>query len=139
MTHRCYYLREDLKIKTFALLWLLKLVKIFVLSRERARKFPAMAPGFGKTLAEPSETSPLLSKPTHGSYPIDPSGGVGPEGSHVPGANEQDGGDIEQQVSNGDNSKHVGLPDVRKRMKYIFPAIAIGVSEAFNRIYEFLN
>ncbi|KAF2032176.1 MFS general substrate transporter [Setomelanomma holmii] len=39
----------------------------------------------------------------------------------------QDGGDIERQTSNGDSSKHQGLPEVKKRMKYIFPAIAIGV------------
>ncbi|KAH7406206.1 major facilitator superfamily domain-containing protein [Phaeosphaeria sp. MPI-PUGE-AT-0046c] len=40
---------------------------------------------------------------------------------------EEDGGDIERQISNGDSIKHLGLPEVRKRMKYIFPAIAIGV------------
>ncbi|EUC34710.1 hypothetical protein COCCADRAFT_3916 [Bipolaris zeicola 26-R-13] len=35
--------------------------------------------------------------------------------------------DIEQQASHGDSFKHQGLREVRKRMKYIFPALAIGV------------
>lgn len=52
-----------------------------------------------------SETAPLL-------------GGPSPEHR----------GDVEQQASRSDASKHQGLPEVRKRMKYIFPAIAIGVS-----------
>ncbi|USP82460.1 uncharacterized protein yc1106_09734 [Curvularia clavata] len=51
-----------------------------------------------------SETAPLL-------------GGPSPEHR----------GDVEQQASRSDASKHQGLPEVRKRMKYIFPAIAIGV------------
>ncbi|KAL5113900.1 hypothetical protein ACEQ8H_008221 [Pleosporales sp. CAS-2024a] len=42
---------------------------------------------------------------------------IGPDGEE----------DMERQISNGDVSKHQGLPDVRKRLKYIFPAIAIGV------------
>jgi hypothetical protein len=42
---------------------------------------------------------------------------------------ETDGGDLERQPSDGDSFKHQGLPELRKRMKYIFPAIAIGVSK----------
>lgn len=75
-----------------------------------------------------SETSPLLPKlDDHNPHPIDPSNGLSPEGADPYIDNEQDGGDIERQTSNGDSSKHQGLPEVQKRMKYIFPAIAIGV------------
>ncbi|KAH7079173.1 major facilitator superfamily domain-containing protein [Paraphoma chrysanthemicola] len=63
----------------------------------------------------------------HNPHPIDPSNALSPEGADPYIANEQDGGDIERQTSNGDSSKHQGLPEVQKRMKYIFPAIAIGV------------
>jgi hypothetical protein len=70
-----------------------------------------------------SETSPLLPKPTGDAPTIDVETGIAPEGVHA-----EDGGDLERQVSHGDAFKHQGLPEVRKRMKYIFPAIAIGVS-----------
>ena len=40
----------------------------------------------------------------------------------------QDGGDLERQTSNGEIFKNEGDLEVRKRMRYIFPAIAIGVS-----------
>jgi hypothetical protein len=70
-----------------------------------------------------SETSPLLPKPTGDAQVIDVQTGIAPEGVHA-----EDGGDVERQVSHGDAFKHQGLPEVRKRMKYIFPAIAIGVS-----------
>ncbi|PSN70252.1 MFS general substrate transporter [Corynespora cassiicola Philippines] len=73
----------------------------------------------------PTETSPLLPKP------VDAGGGIAPEGPEPPSEGgqfpEDDGGDIERQVSHGDTHKHQGLPEVRRRMKYIFPAIAIGV------------
>ncbi|KAF2196292.1 MFS general substrate transporter [Delitschia confertaspora ATCC 74209] len=82
-----------------------------------------------------SETSPLLSKPSVLSrHPIDPSSSISPEGADPYVDNDsssssaaEDGGDIERQVSNGDISKHQGLPEVKARMKYIFPAIAVGV------------
>tara|TARA_R110002003_G_scaffold288_16_gene18489 strand:- start:16854 stop:17162 length:309 start_codon:yes stop_codon:yes gene_type:complete len=78
-----------------------------------------------------SETSPLLPKPEDNNpHPIDPSNGISPEGADPYIDNEDDGGDIERQTSNGDSSKHQGLPEVQKRMKYIFPAIAIGVHQA---------
>lgn len=76
----------------------------------------------------PTETSPLLPKPnrqpSESTTPlVHPCDGVTPKD-----AAHEDGGDIERQVSNGDTSKHQGLPEVKRRMKYIFPAIAIGVS-----------
>ena len=85
-------------------------------------------------MSTPTETSPLLPKPhqEQSAHPIDPSNGLVPEGADPyedrDEAPEEDGGDIERQVSNGDGSKHQGLPEVKRRMKYIFPAIAIGVS-----------
>jgi hypothetical protein len=91
-------------------------------------RHPAMAP----SNPQPSETSPLLPKPSDTTpYATDPSGGIAPGGPEISGIDDQDGGDIERQTSNGDNSKHQGLPEVRKRMKYIFPAIAIGASMIF--------
>jgi hypothetical protein len=79
--------------------------------------------------AQPNETSPLLPKPDDNTaLAIDPGNGIAPGGPIPQDHDEQDGGDIERQTSNGDTSKHQGLPEVRKRMKYIFPAIAIGVS-----------
>lgn len=89
-----------------------------------------------------SETSPLLPKnltDAHSRHPIDPSGALSPEGadpyedgssiSESELGDGEDGGDIERQASNGDGdmAKHQGLPEVRARMKYIFPAIAVGV------------
>ncbi|KAF2109163.1 major facilitator superfamily domain-containing protein [Lophiotrema nucula] len=83
----------------------------------------------------PTEASPLLPKPDQQSaHPVDPSTGIAPEGAdpHEDPEDErdpegEDGGDIERQVSNGDTTKQKGLPEVKERMVYIFPAIAIGV------------
>lgn len=83
-----------------------------------------MAPN--STRPEPEETSPLLGKPT-----VDPSAGVAPAGADVYDETDVEDSenepDLERQPSNGETFKHQGLPEVRKRMKYIFPAIAIGV------------
>ncbi|KAF2140878.1 uncharacterized protein K452DRAFT_327201 [Aplosporella prunicola CBS 121167] len=95
----------------------------------------------------PSETSPLL--PKHDAddlqhippQPIDPSAGLVPEGADANGSYEidedeyatedaatEDGGDLERQLSNIDRMKqYQGLPDVKARMKYIMPAIAVGI------------
>jgi MFS family permease len=78
-----------------------------------------------------SETSPLLPKPVQDAHRIDAGAGIAPEG-----ANAGDGGDVERQTSHGDAFKHQGLPEVRKRMKYIFPAIAIGVSSRPFEVYQ---
>jgi hypothetical protein len=81
-----------------------------------------------------SETSPLLPKPVQEAQPIDAGVGIAPEG-----ANAGDDEDIERQASHGDAFKHQGLPEVKKRMKYIFPAIAIGVSSHPLAIYHVAN
>jgi hypothetical protein len=72
-------------------------------------------------ITEPRETSPLLPKPNASTPATDE------DSSTAPNPLTEDGGDIERQTSNGTASKHQGLPEVRARMKYIFPAIAIGV------------
>ena len=90
------------------------------------------------THGQPTEASPLLPKPDDlseiSSHPVDLSAGLVPEGAD-PYENGQhndeteDGGDVERQVSNNDRLKqYEGLPEVRKKMKYIIPAVAIGVS-----------
>ncbi|KAF2132299.1 multidrug resistance protein fnx1 [Dothidotthia symphoricarpi CBS 119687] len=71
-------------------------------------------------VSQPSETSPLLTTPDRGALPVSVNNGIISE-------ENIDGGDIERQDSNGDSFKHQGMPEVRARMKYIFPAIAIGV------------
>ncbi|KAK7180133.1 hypothetical protein DPSP01_012283 [Paraphaeosphaeria sporulosa] len=78
----------------------------------------------------PRETSPLLPKPALqpvSPHPIDADRNIAPEEVYQDAVAGATGGDIERQISNGDASKHQGMPDVRKRMKYIFPAICIGV------------
>jgi hypothetical protein len=74
-----------------------------------------MTPNPSCSRQEPTETSPLL-------QPQDPE----PLPNTI--TDEADGGELERQPSNGDSFKHQGLPDIKKRLKYIFPAIAIGVS-----------
>ncbi|KAF2796070.1 MFS general substrate transporter [Melanomma pulvis-pyrius CBS 109.77] len=85
-------------------------------------------------MSAPNETSPLL--PPKPDRHVDPSNGIAPGGAEIyderdESSDEQegdeDGGDVERQVSNGDTVKHQGMPDVKEKMKYIFPAIAIGV------------
>lgn len=81
------------------------------------------------TRPAPSETSPLLANPDlTTTQPLSPGNGIAPE-LHDETDVEEDGNepDLERQPSNGESFKHQGLPEVRKRMKYIFPAIAIGV------------
>jgi hypothetical protein len=82
-----------------------------------------MTPNLPREHVSATETSPLLPQPADDAQAIDVQTGIAPEGVHA-----EDGGDIERQVSSGDAFKHQGLPEVKKRMKYIFPAIAIGVS-----------
>ncbi|KAL1656870.1 hypothetical protein SLS61_000666 [Didymella pomorum] len=81
------------------------------------------------TRPEPTETSPLLGKPN--GQTVDPANGltaVEPEPYDETDVEDNDNEpDLERQPSNGETFKHQGLPEVRKRMKYIFPAIAIGV------------
>lgn len=93
-----------------------------------------MAPN--NTQPEPTETSPLLAKPDSNGQLVDESAGIAPAGPEVYDdtdvEEDHDDGDLERQPSNGSAFKQQGLPEVRKRMKYIFPAIAIGVSSNWN-------
>jgi hypothetical protein len=88
------------------------------------------------TTDQPTETSPLLPRSDQqnteiATPPIDASSGIAPEGAEVHDATSAiDGGDLERHASNGETSRHVGMPEVKKRMKYIFPAVAIGVRPA---------
>lgn len=79
----------------------------------------------------PTETSPLLSKPDPGLAQIAPEP-IAQETEDEIDNDEHyaadDGGDIERQITNESHSDFQGLPDVQKRMWYIFPALAIGVS-----------
>lgn len=104
---------------------------------------------------DPTETSPLLPKADPAppvSRPqlkrllsIDPSSGLAPEGAdpHVQrgyaNSDREDGGDIERQATDGEASKYVGMPEMKKRLKYILPAVAIGVSHEVSTIDEDRN
>lgn len=83
---------------------------------------------------QPTETSPLISNAIRS---IQPSDGLTPEaatngaavvgnGTFEPNAKPTEEG-LEGQHSTDDQSKYQGLPEVKKKMKYIFPAVAIGV------------
>ncbi|KAF2691722.1 MFS general substrate transporter [Lentithecium fluviatile CBS 122367] len=77
-----------------------------------------------------TETSPLLQGQS--GPPIHPDDSFVSEEADsynrsISSDSEQDGGDIERQDSNEEPSKHQGMPEVKKRMKYIFPAVCIGV------------
>lgn len=86
----------------------------------------------------PTETSPLLSKDIP--QPIEPSDGVAPDtaGSQAITGNgtleangkavDADGAPLERQDSLADRQKqYEGMPEVKKKMKYILPALAIGI------------
>lgn len=81
----------------------------------------------------PTETSPLLAKPFEDSpQPIEPSSGLVPDSTATNGAPvdpEHDGEDgLARQTSlEGRQKQYAGDPDVKKRMIYMFPALAIGV------------
>jgi hypothetical protein len=83
-----------------------------------------MAPN---NISQPTETSPLLATQDDHARSASAPNNFTAEAGESPVEHEEDGADIERQISNGDSVKHLGLPEVRKRMKYIFPAIAIGV------------
>jgi hypothetical protein len=90
----------------------------------------------------PTETSPLLPNagrsihaPTQSIEPIEPSGGIVP-GAPGPGRDESrtpsdDDEDIEGQGDGADSNGYIapyeGMPDVKKQMIYLFPALGIGV------------
>lgn len=67
---------------------------------------------------------------TSSTLPVDPTGGLVPQGPDAfeDGADTNDQGDVEANPSSEVNSvEYAGMPEVRKSMRYIFPAIAIGV------------
>ncbi|THZ68771.1 MFS general substrate transporter [Aureobasidium pullulans] len=75
-----------------------------------------------------TETSPLLGK--QGPKPIDPSDGIVPDSAITNGVvpEGEDGGDLERQTSLEERQKqYEGQPEMRKKMKVIFPALTIGV------------
>lgn len=80
----------------------------------------------------PSETSPLLSKNAVGATYIDQGAGIAPQGTAETSvlAQEYNGGVIERQTSDneGRRKQFEGIPEIRKKMKYIMPALGIGVS-----------
>ena len=79
---------------------------------------------------QPDETSPLLNKSSdkdqyQSNRGIEPSVRLAPEG---PVSDQQDGGPLERQSTNEDRQRqYEGIPEVKKRMKYMFPALSIGV------------
>lgn len=75
-----------------------------------------------------TETSPLLGK--QGPKPIDPSDGIVPDSAVTNGVipEGEDGADLERQTSLEERQKqYEGQPEMRKKMKVIFPALTIGV------------
>ena len=83
----------------------------------------------------PGENSPLLPNAERSAHVSYSSGDISPlrdasvvdRDDAAKTSDESDGGDVERQTSNADSPKHQGLPEVKKRMPLIFPAIAIGV------------
>lgn len=86
--------------------------------------------------SEPSETSPLLPKLTEYVDPGDAPNGVLPRGDesrenangHGNGLVKPDDGEERQQDDGEEPVLYQGMPEVKKKLKYILPAIAIGVS-----------
>lgn len=82
---------------------------------------------------QPTETSALLPKNQPQVNPVDPGDGIAPDaplanGVVGNGTVEGDGGDLERQTSAADRQKqYEGIPDGEKKMRFIFPAVAIGI------------
>ena len=79
---------------------------------------------------QPSETSPLI--PRDDIQAAEADGGLAPEapyGTTLDAAEEAEHGDaLERQASANDRHKqYEGLPEVKKNLKYIVPAVAIGI------------
>lgn len=85
-----------------------------------------------KANGSPSETSPLLAKPTN-VVPESPDApnGVIPSGSNTDGRGEEGVKSVDQEQAQPDGedgeTQYQGLPEVKKQLKYIVPAVAIGV------------
>lgn len=84
------------------------------------------------TAHEPTETSPLLqAQRTPDGLQVLPPQPVDDDYDENAVQQPEDGGDLERQESNVSESglsKYKGLPEVKKQMKYILPAVAVGVS-----------
>jgi predicted MFS family arabinose efflux permease len=78
---------------------------------------------------QPSETSPLLrnSNKNPASYVESGESVVGPLPNGAADQNNGINGDPERQAVNSDANQLKGLPEVRKQLKYILPAMSIGV------------
>ncbi|TKA76085.1 hypothetical protein B0A55_04432, partial [Friedmanniomyces simplex] len=75
------------------------------------------------TNRHPTETSPLLGNDT-----VPPLAGAAPNTDAGLDAGHEDGATLERQPSLEDRQKqYEGMPEVMKQMKYILPAVAIGV------------
>ena len=86
---------------------------------------------------DPSETSPLLPKFTEYVDPGDAPNGVLPHrtenNEHANGQGDRlvkpDDDQERQQDDDEGPEPYQGMPEVKKKLKYILPAIAIGVSD----------
>ena len=96
------------------------------------------------TSAEPTETSPLLSKPAtnyleagdapNGPLPTSTEDHPSAINEHANGSTkDSQGSDPERQdgVDTDRIHQYEGMPEVKQRLKYIVPAIAVGVSSSF--------
>jgi hypothetical protein len=73
-----------------------------------------------------TETTPLLPEPQSTQTSVESADGLAPDGAIADGCT--DGADVERQTDGEDTQKqYEGMPEVKKNMKYIFPALAIGV------------
>lgn len=81
-----------------------------------------------------SETSPLLPKPTSLLEPADAPNGALPNGIGGSDHAHDDTKSVDQEEAHTDEEgrerQYQGMPEVKKQLKYIVPAIAIGVGSA---------
>ena len=87
----------------------------------------------------PTETSALIFREDEAIQPVEPGAGIAPEapadhstsnhGTIAPnGSPNGDAETLERQISAQDRQKqHEGLPEVKKQLKYILPALSIGI------------
>ena len=78
----------------------------------------------------PTETSPLLGRASSherssATETTEPAAGIATEGVV---SDQPDGAVVERQTTDEDRKRqYEGIPEVRQRMKYMFPALSIGV------------
>lgn len=78
---------------------------------------------------EPSETSPLLRSPSSVlPEPAEAPSGSLPNGTSITGrADGNVKGSSDEESQEDQVTEYQGMPDVRARLKYILPAVAIGI------------